>query len=249
MDQKNQHSTFYIGHQTLLKDFKDIKECWKSTKTDLRQKDFKKLKADCVKCSIKLENLALVIEKMVFMKQNKIIDLFYVSLLFAMALIVLIIYLVRKFIEYKIKQHAIYDLETKLFNKKYFVSSLATFCAKSLRHKESLSVLWITLIDPNDVMLDKKRRNIMLSLFGEIIQSEVRTSDIACKYEEDKFSILLPVTKKENVLVLEKRLHQAFEGNKLLREEDLKVTFKTIQFNHEETPEVFISRSETLLND
>ena len=76
---KNQYSKFYIGDQTLSQDFKDVRNCWNSyDKLLISQTNELSLQAD--ECYQVSEKLAIIIEKMTYLKQNRIINLFYIGL-------------------------------------------------------------------------------------------------------------------------------------------------------------------------
>lgn len=86
--QHNNTSDLYIGRTTLVEDIKAVTDCWNSFK--------QQGSAECYNVS---NDLAVVIEKMVYLKQKKIINIFYMSLSIGMILILLTIYLVRTYIQ------------------------------------------------------------------------------------------------------------------------------------------------------
>ena len=130
-----------------------------------------------------------------------------------MMLILLVIYLVRAYIHQQMKKHAIHDHETKLFNKKYFCAELKTSCARAERNDSPLSILSISIDDfgKGSKVYSKHTKDNILKMLGELITSLTRTSDVACRYDENHFSILLPDTPEENALILEGRIREAFE--------------------------------------
>ena len=104
---KNSDSVYYTGTDTLKKDFDNVQSCWKSVKKVSER-------SSALTCYRNADKLANIIEKMVYLKQKKLINLFYASLAVATLLALLIIYLVRVYIHQQMKKHAIHDHDTHL---------------------------------------------------------------------------------------------------------------------------------------
>ncbi len=248
---QNNASDLYIGAQTLSKDFSQVESCWTSYKKNLLQHNTAQIKQQNLQCYALADNMAIIVEKMVYLKQNKIINIFYLSLAIATIFSLLMIYLIRTYIHIQMKKHAIHDHDTKLFNKKYFLSQLETSCARSVRYKYPLSILSISIDDfgKESEIYDKKTRTHILKMLGGLIISLTRTSDIASRYDENHFLILLPDTEEENALILERRIRETLEEHDFMVESKLKFNFSTTHFNHEETPAGCIARAEALLKN
>jgi diguanylate cyclase (GGDEF)-like protein len=247
---QNDQSDLYIGAESLSQDFTQVKACWSNYKQILGQQDTAAIREHSLQCWEKADSFAIIVEKMVYLKQNKMINMFYFSLIVAMILTLLMIYMVRSYIHIQMKKHAIHDHETKLFNKKYFMSQLKTSCARSVRYKYPLSMLSISIDDfeKGSKIYDEKTKEHILKILGGLITSLTRTSDTACRYDEDHFSILLPDTEEENALILERRVREVFEKHDFMAKPELKFKFSTVPFNYDETPEAFITRTESLLS-
>lgn len=246
---QNNNSVLYIGTQTLMKDFSDADTCWKTYKEIVSTHDDGLIKEQSIKCWKVIDNLATVIEKMAYLKQNKIINIFYLNLILAMTLILLLIYVIRVYIQMQIKKHAIHDHETKLFNKKYFCSELKTSCARAERNNSPLSILSISIDDfeEGSKKYNKKTKEHVLNMLGELITHLTRTSDVACRYDENHFPVLLPDTPEENALILENRIREAFEKHDFSATPELNFKFATAHLHYKELPEAFITRIEQLL--
>lgn len=240
---KNSDSKLYIGTQTLSKDFSQANDCWTAYKEGFSKHNNIPSRPHSLQCYQPIDNMAIIIEKMVYLKQNKIINIFYLSLLLAMILILLTIYMTRTYIHTQMKKHAIHDHETKLFNKKYFLAELKATCASSARHNYPLSMLYISIDDfeKENQTYDKKIKTDTLEIFGALITSAVRTSDIACRYDENHFLILLPFT--EDTLILEERIRHALQKDDWMISKNITFNFTTTQFDKEETGEAFIVRT------
>ncbi len=247
---QNDTSEYYIGSTTLSEDFSKVKSCWSAYKQNLLQGNKDTIIQHSLQCYDLTENLAIIIEKMVYLKQNKMINMFYLSLALAMILLLLVIYLVRTYIYMQMKKHAIHDYETNLFNQKYFMAQLKISCARAVRYKHPLSMLSISIDDfgKGSDTYDTKTKEEILKMIGGLITSLTRTSDIACRYDEDHFSILLPDTEKENASILEGRVRETLEKHDFHISQNLKFKFSTIEFDNEESEEAFVTRAKNDLH-
>ncbi len=239
----NSDSKFYLGGQTLSKDFSDVISCWNTYK----QKRNSGITNVNQKCTHTINNFTLIVENMVDLKQKNLVNMFYGSLTLIMLISLLLIYFVRVYIHNQIKKHAIHDYETNLFNKKYFLSELKTSCARSARHNYPLSMLSIFIHNFETAGYDKKTKEHILKVLGGMVTSLTRTSDVACRYDEDQLSILLTDTEEENALFLEGRIREALEKHDFDVSPQLNFKFSTIYFNTQETSETFMSRTQDLL--
>jgi len=237
---KNSDSKLYIGTESISKDFSQVNACWNSYKNDLSLQQ-------AVQCYNVTENMAVIIEKMVYLKQKKIINIFYISLALAMIFALLMIYLVRVYIHRQMKKHAIYDHETKLFNKKYFLTELHSTFSRAKRHESPLSLIFVSLNGFTDKTYDKKTKRNLMQELGEVFTFVTRDSDISCRYDENHFAILVPLSDREHALLLEDRLEKALEDHNFEVTPEMKFSFVTTEANADETEEAFISRTKSSL--
>ncbi|MBD3792461.1 MAG: hypothetical protein IE918_10070 [Campylobacterales bacterium] len=141
---ENNHSAYYIGEATLQKDFQRVEECWHGYSVSAT-KENNALPDQNLRCYESAETLALIIEKMVYLKQHQIVNIFYGTLFLTMLLLIAAIYFVRVYIHLQMKKHTIHDGETGLFNQKYLFSVLRNACAESKRYHTPLCALWISV--------------------------------------------------------------------------------------------------------
>ncbi len=246
---QNSDSNFYIGSQTLSEDFSQIEACWAAYKASYVKDDKTAINRHSLQCYALTDTFATVVEKMVYLKQNKIINVFYMSLALAMIFALLMIYLVRVYIRQQMKKHAIHDHETRLFNKQYFCAELKSSCARAVRNNAPISLLSISIDDfgKESKHYSQKMQAYLLKSFGGLITSLIRESDVACRYDENHFSILLPDTSEENALILEKRVREALEKHDFGVVPELNFKFATAHLNYKESAEAFRTRTEGLL--
>ena len=165
-------------------------------------------------------------------------NILYITSLVSVLLTLYIIYFVRLYIQKQMKKHAIYDHETKLFNKQYFLAECKSSCAKAVRHEYPLSMLLITING-----FEKETKVQTFKAFGTLISSLVRDGDLPCRYDENNFLILLPFTQKENALIFENRIREALMEDTCMISQKINFDFSRTEFDKEETEEAFIRRS------
>jgi len=244
---QNSKSKLYIGKLSLSEDFSEVNTCWDSYKNSLTTHNDTVIQQQALQCYQTTDKLALIIEKMVYLKQKKLINLFYASLTIAMLLILLVIYFVRAYIHTQMKKHAIHDHDTKLFNKKYFMAELKMSCSRSVRHSFPISMLRVSINDiekGNKTYSESEKRNT-LNVFGILMHSLVRDGDIPCRYDDNHFLILLPFTEEHNAVILKARIEEALKKDKWMSSKEISFDFNITEFDKEESEKAFIVRTLT----
>ena len=236
---KNKNSEHYIGTQTLQKDMQEVQMCWDEIKNSPSHMT--------LSCSDKMKTLSVTIQEIIKSKQNKTINMFYLSLSLTMLVVLFSIYSLRLYMQYQIRKHAIHDHETNLYNQKYFNAQLHSLCARSQRHNDPFSVLFISLNGFTKKTYDKKTAEMLLKQIGEIITIATRDSDVACRYDENHFVILMPFTTSENGYVLEKRIKEVLIQQQFNVEPKLSFGYATTQYDINESEKEFIKRAQGAL--
>lgn len=105
------------------------------------------------------------------------------------------------------------DPLTGLYNRWWLKQRLETMFAEATRYDSDLACMMIDL-DNFKVVNDSHGHQYgdhVLSLVGEMIREEIRSSDVAARYGGDEFIVLLPHTSSQTAMNLAKRLQQQFE--------------------------------------
>jgi len=153
------------------------------------------------------------------------------------------IYFVRIYIQQQMKKHAIHDDETELFNQKYFMSLLHSEFSSCKRYKNPLSIISVSLDGFTDKTYDKKTKKTLMQDLGKLFIDVPRNSDITCRYDENHFAILLPLTNKKNASILENRLREVLESHHFGITPKINFSFVITEMNEEESEEAFIART------
>ena len=240
----NDHASYYIGANSLSSDLNKVKLCWKEYNQVLSMDNISEQHQHYFRqCAASAENLSIVIEKMVYLRQNKLINMFYLSIIVAILFTVLLIYLVRRYIHIQLKKHAIHDHDTHLFNQKYFLAELHTTTERSKRENSPLSMVAVTVTNLLDDIYTQKEQKHLVQKIAYILGSLTRESDTLCRYDNNHFIILMEHTDKESAQHLEERIKKALENHDFHTQVKPEFRFNTTQFHQSETEHNFVTRT------
>lgn len=221
---ENNSKDFYVGSVGLLERYEAIIEYWEQSKLDSS-----KLSHDFFK---ETQLLVFSLKNMLELKQNKIYYFLYINLFVTMIFLLALIFFVRVYIHQQLSKHAIYDLKTNLYTKDYLLATLKEIIAKSIRSKETLSALYIDADELSS--LDQSHKGKLLNYIGSSLLKTLRLSDIACRYGEHEFVVILPDTKEESFDVIINRLTHDLSK--------IKCEIKAVEYSPKESHDDFLER-------
>ena len=206
---QNKLEAYNVGGQPFSKSYAQISACIDGVYTqsaDVRLADH---------CLATMNETMFAVEKAIELKNQRSLNILNINLAVIMIFIVIVINFVRIYIHMQIKKHAIIDLETNLYNKKYYDATLEKLAANSRRYAQDASEVTMKL--PGlDKIADKKKKRHILKTLGGLLLSQVRMGDAVCRIEEETIAFLLPETNMEGAEILVKRVRDAIERHETL---------------------------------
>jgi len=186
--------------------YKEIKEV--STKPDL-------VKGLTYKTFKEVYIFSKTAEEMMNYKIKKILDKLYLSLVFTMISMIILIFLIRLYIKLQLLKHSVRDHVTGLLNKKYFNNVLEHAQTLAERQEHSLSILTLSILNYDEIneSLDKEDFEKHLKEFSTIFSHIFRQSDTVCRVEKDFFVAIAPDATLESINKLSKRLQQKLKSS------------------------------------
>lgn len=109
-----------------------------------------------------------------------------------------------------LKNFAIYDSLTGLFNRRYMEETLKREISRVTRNKEPLGLIMID-IDHFKQFNDTHGHtagDMLLKSIGEFFKEGIRREDIACRYGGEEFVLILPGSSLENTFRRAEQLHE-----------------------------------------
>jgi|GEM_PF-5610424 len=186
----NQDEIAKINQKDIGAEFLLLKKCWSITV--LQKKDIKR-------CYSLYQNIVDSIQKCSKSWLKQLRDTILLFILTTIISIILIFKLAKIYIDRELQENIIYDMESRLYSYYYCIDIIKKLCSQSDRTRRPISAIFIELpILEKRYNLDERKK--VLESVGEFLTSTIRLSDIACRYSQSSFLILLPNTHlKENV--------------------------------------------------
>ncbi|MFH2137017.1 MAG: diguanylate cyclase [Candidatus Omnitrophota bacterium] len=154
----------------------------------------------------------------------------------------------------EVKNLAITDGLTNLFNHRYFQTQLQTEVARVQRYPHPLSLIMFD-IDSFKQFNDTYGHpmgDLVLSQIGKTIKKTVRKVDIACRYGGEEFAVILPETKIKEAIVVAEKIRLAvekmkFETGKESKKEKMTISGGVAEFSKGMTKEEFVTLADDAL--
>ncbi len=105
------------------------------------------------------------------------------------------------------------DELTDLYNRRYFQEFLETELTRSRRYYRSFSLCFIE-VDYMKQYNDAHGNNEgddLLCFLGNLLKTNIRASDLTCRYGEDEFVLVLPETSKKGAKTVAEKMRKKVE--------------------------------------
>ena len=154
--------------------------------------------------------------------------------------------------EAKYRQLSIRDPLTNLFNKRYLIESIQKQIYSTTEISTSFCIIVIDIDNfklYNDTLGHLEGDKIIIKI-SEIIQSNLRGSDIPCRYGGDEIVIILPHTPKDKASILAERIRNEINNNICVINNEIykiSVSIGITEYIYKESLEEFVKRGDLAL--
>ncbi len=126
----------------------------------------------------------------------------------------------------RIKDLAIIDDVTGLYNSRHLHTLLETEISRSLREKTPFSIIFLDLDHFKNVNdnFDHLVGSRLLREVGQMLNYSLRSIDWAIRYGGDEFILLLPQASSEEAMMIASRLRQSLNQSVFFKKENLNIT-------------------------
>jgi len=150
----------------------------------------------------------------------------------------------------RLKQLAITDDLTKLYNSRHFYNQLELEVDRSNRYNNPLSLLLMDIDhfkDYNDAYGHLEGNKVLVRI-GQIIRSLLRKMDSAYRYGGEEFTVILPETNGQEAKTVAERINAAIESEVYYpapgQEASITISIGVTEYDPREDIKTFISRSD-----
>lgn len=150
-------------------------------------------------------------------------------------------------LENKLKQLAIIDDLTGLFNRRYFYSRLKEGVVRAQRYGSSLALVLLDLDyfkQYNDINGHLEGDNALKKVAKVIQQSTRNKVDLACRYGGDEFAVIIPEIDRSCANIVAERIKKAVKNMQL---GNISISAGIAEYNKKETIEEFIETADKML--
>ncbi len=150
----------------------------------------------------------------------------------------------------KLKNLAITDGLTKLYNSRHFYNQLLLEVDRTNRYDRPLSLLLLDIdhFKAYNDTFGHLEGDVVLFRLGQIIKSCLRKMDSAYRYGGEEFTIILPETGGDEASTVAQRIRTAVENEKYIstqgKEGSVTISIGVAEYHAKESPKTFIMRSD-----
>ena len=199
-------------YMSFIKEFTALKEIWNNLKKTSSKEDIVKYSENAWEIADNLGDLIVKISKY---KLKKIQSLLFIITAISITIVALLIIVVYITVKKGLETASITDPLTKLYNRFYFEKEIQNNIEIYKRYKSPFSAFLF------DIDNFKKINDTYGHLIGDkvlkdvadIIQKNIRKTDMAFRYGGEEFFILFPLTNLNDALKIAKRIQEEIKQN------------------------------------
>lgn len=148
-----------------------------------------------------------------------------------------------------LKRQSRTDALTQIFNRRYFNVQLTREFSRAIRYKSRLSVILLD-IDYFKIINDTYGHlagDMVLQEIAQLIQDNIRKSDILARWGGEEFAILAPGISIGQALQFAEKLRQLVEGNEFSIDRQVTCSFGVSSYVSQDDEDAFLQRADTAL--
>lgn len=114
-----------------------------------------------------------------------------------------------------LREIAVVDEVTGLFNRRYLMGRITGEVSRAMRQGESMSFIIIEIDDIKSIInsYGQETENFLLKQIAFLLKEIVRLSDVVIRYGESQIAILCPITDRAGLEIFIERLRKKIERN------------------------------------
>jgi len=153
----------------------------------------------------------------------------------------------------KLKELAITDGLTTLFNSRYFYSQLEIEVDRAKRYHQALSLILMDVdkLKPYNDSFGHIEGDKVLARFGDVIRARLRKMDSAYRYGGDEFTVILPSTRGPEALIVAERIRLSVARERFFPQPQkavsLTISIGVTEYIPEEDPSTFFQRADHIM--
>jgi diguanylate cyclase (GGDEF)-like protein len=161
----------------------------------------------------------------------------------------IIIYLLKKYVQDKLEFLVNYDALTNIFNRRYFNKYLDLELAKAERYNRDFSII-IFDIDKFKRVNDNYGHDVgdsVLKELAQLVEKNIRKSDTLFRIGGEEFTIIASEAKVDEALILSEKIRKIIEKHDFKYVKEIRVSLGITQFYPGDNTDLIIKRADTAL--
>lgn len=194
-------------------------------------------------------NSSVFVSQLVSERKIEKYQISFIFLIVNLVLVLLIIFLVKRYVKDNLEYLVNYDGLTNIYNRRYFNEYLSKEIMRSERHQKHLSFIMFD-IDHFKRVNDTYGHDvgdIVLKELSKLIQANIRKSDMLSRLGGEEFGILTPETKIEDAHLLSEKLRVIVECHTFKQVGQITISLGITQFRLGDNTDSIYKRADVAL--
>ena len=148
---------------------------------------------------------------------------------------------------YRVEAIVNFDLESRVYNKRYFYDVVENMISLFKRDNRSLSIA-VVYIDRYEIICSNTTRaSQIIQVFVHKISDMIRESDVFVRFDDGKFVILFPETALDHAKIVAEKLRSKIEEAQMMDDLRFTLSIGLAEFLEQENVNHVLERADALL--